>query len=124
MLTYLNCEAIGVLGAFCACDYSVLFQVQCVIFRISNSTIFSFLLEVEIDINENFISIYNSGNGMPIGIHKEEDVYIPTMIFGHLPTSSNYNDSKKKSIWHFNIPSRLDEKLSNNKELISNIIIL
>jgi hypothetical protein len=68
MLTYLNCEAIGVLGAFCACDYSVLFQVQCVIFRISNSPIFSFLLQVEIDINENFISVYNNGDGVPVDI--------------------------------------------------------
>lgn len=29
-------------------------------------------------------------------IHKDEKVYVPELIFGHLLTSSNYNDSQKK----------------------------
>ena len=29
-------------------------------------------------------------------IHKEEKVYIPELIFGHLLTSSNYDDNEKK----------------------------
>jgi len=28
--------------------------------------------------------------------HKEEKMYVPTLIFGHLLTSSNYNDFEKK----------------------------
>ena len=28
--------------------------------------------------------------------HKEEKLYVPEMIFGHLLTSSNYNDEDKK----------------------------
>ena len=29
-------------------------------------------------------------------MHKEEKVYVPELIFGHLLTSSNYNDGEKK----------------------------
>ena len=29
-------------------------------------------------------------------MHKEQKVYVPTLIFGHLLTSSNYNDDEKK----------------------------
>jgi DNA topoisomerase II len=29
-------------------------------------------------------------------MHKDEHVYVPTLIFGHLLTSSNYNDEEKK----------------------------
>lgn len=28
--------------------------------------------------------------------HKDEKMYVPTMIFGHLLTSSNYNDEEAK----------------------------
>jgi DNA topoisomerase-2 len=28
--------------------------------------------------------------------HKDEKMYVPTMIFGHLLTSSNFNDEEKK----------------------------
>ena len=29
-------------------------------------------------------------------VHKEENMYVPTMIFGHLLTSSNYDDEEEK----------------------------
>ncbi|KAI0242074.1 hypothetical protein L0F63_003475 [Massospora cicadina] len=35
-------------------------------------------------------------------IHKEEKVYIPKLIFGHLLTSSNYDDSEKKVVGKHN----------------------
>ncbi|KAI0228255.1 DNA topoisomerase 2 [Massospora cicadina] len=41
---------------------------------------------------------YNNGNGIPVEIHKEKKVYIPELIFGHLLTSSNYDDSEKKVV--------------------------
>ena len=46
--------------------------------------------------DKNLISIWNNGKGIPIEIHKEQNVYVPTLIFGHLLTSSNYDDSQKK----------------------------
>jgi len=53
-------------------------------------------LKVVIDRANNLISVYNDGRGIPIEIHKEEGVYVPELIFGHLLTSSNYNDAEKK----------------------------
>ena len=38
----------------------------------------------------------NNGKGIPIEMHKEHGMYVPEMIFGHLLTSSNYNDQDKK----------------------------
>lgn len=55
------------------------------------------LIEVNIDPEENKISIWNNGRGIPISIHKEHKMYVPEMIFGHLLTSSNYDDSEKKT---------------------------
>ena len=40
--------------------------------------------------------MWNNGDGIPVEIHKEEGVYVPELIFGHLLTSSNYNDLEKK----------------------------
>ena len=44
----------------------------------------------------NKIKIWNNGKGIPVVEHKTEKMYVPTMIFGHLLTSSNYDDSEKK----------------------------
>jgi DNA topoisomerase-2 len=53
-------------------------------------------LKVNIDVENNTISVYNNGKGIPVQIHKKEKIYVPELIFGHLLTSSNYNDSDKK----------------------------
>lgn len=44
----------------------------------------------------NSIQVWNNGNGIPVEMHKEEKVYVPELIFGHLLTSSNYDDNEKK----------------------------
>ncbi|KAL1223306.1 DNA topoisomerase 2 [Cardamine amara subsp. amara] len=54
-------------------------------------------VKVVIDVEQNLISVYNSGDGVPVEIHQEEGVYVPEMIFGHLLTSSNYDDDVKKT---------------------------
>lgn len=53
-------------------------------------------IKIDIDIEKNEISIWNDGMGIPITLHKGENMYVPTLIFGHLLTSSNYNDNVKK----------------------------
>ncbi|XP_018321367.1 DNA topoisomerase 2 [Agrilus planipennis] len=53
-------------------------------------------IKVEIDSENNVISVWNNGQGIPVVMHKEENMYVPTMIFGHLLTSSNYNDEEEK----------------------------
>lgn len=54
-------------------------------------------VKVDIDTEQGVISVFNSGDGVPVEIHQEEGVYVPEMIFGHLLTSSNYDDSEKKT---------------------------
>jgi DNA topoisomerase II len=53
-------------------------------------------IKVDIDQNKNRITVYNNGKGIPVTIHKEHNVYVPELIFGHLLTSSNYDDTAKK----------------------------
>ncbi|CAK5022619.1 unnamed protein product [Meloidogyne enterolobii] len=45
----------------------------------------------------NSISVWNNGRGIPVVMHKVEKMYVPEMIFGTLLTSSNYNDNEKKT---------------------------
>ena len=42
------------------------------------------------------LQIYNNGKGIPVAHHEKENMYVPTMIFGHLLTSSNFNDEEEK----------------------------
>ncbi|KAL0238940.1 hypothetical protein PCE1_004631 [Barthelona sp. PCE] len=53
-------------------------------------------IKVEIDIESGTISVENNGKGIPIVYHEKAGCYIPTMIFGTLLTSSNYDDSEKR----------------------------
>lgn len=53
-------------------------------------------IRIEVNREENRISVWNNGQGIPIEIHKEEKIYVPEMIFGHLLTSSNYDDEEEK----------------------------
>lgn len=53
-------------------------------------------LKVNINIEEGTISVYNNGRGIPIEMHSQEKMYIPELIFGHLLSSSNYDDDEKK----------------------------
>ncbi|KAK2587990.1 hypothetical protein KPH14_004067 [Odynerus spinipes] len=54
------------------------------------------MIKIDIDSENNTISVWNNGKGIPVVIHKEENMYVPTMIFGHLLTSSNYDDAEEK----------------------------
>lgn len=53
-------------------------------------------IDVTITPEENLIEVRNDGRGIPIEIHQKEKIYIPELIFGHLLTSSNYDDDEKK----------------------------
>ncbi|THD20341.1 DNA topoisomerase 2-beta [Fasciola hepatica] len=53
-------------------------------------------IKVDIDPSQNMIRIWNNGKGIPVVNHKVENVFVPTLIFGHLLTSSNYDDSERK----------------------------
>ncbi|EJD04491.1 DNA topoisomerase II [Fomitiporia mediterranea MF3/22] len=53
-------------------------------------------IKVNINAKEGTISVYNNGRGIPIEMHEKEKIMIPEMIFGHLLTSGNYDDTIKK----------------------------
>ncbi|XP_061445305.1 DNA topoisomerase 2-alpha isoform X2 [Rhineura floridana] len=53
-------------------------------------------IKVTIDPENNTISVWNNGKGIPVVEHKVEKVYVPALIFGQLLTSSNYDDDEKK----------------------------
>uniref|UniRef100_A0A673XP94 DNA topoisomerase 2 n=1 Tax=Salmo trutta TaxID=8032 RepID=A0A673XP94_SALTR len=53
-------------------------------------------IKVNIDPENNSISVWNNGKGIPVVEHKVEKVYVPALIFGQLLTSSNYDDDQKK----------------------------
>jgi DNA topoisomerase II len=47
--------------------------------------------------SDNTISIENWGVAIPIKKHDKEKLWIPELIFGHLLTSSNYNDDEQRT---------------------------
>ncbi|KAM9838066.1 DNA topoisomerase 2-alpha [Aulostomus maculatus] len=53
-------------------------------------------IKVNIDVENNTISVWNNGKGIPVVEHKVEKVFVPALIFGQLLTSSNYDDEEKK----------------------------
>jgi DNA topoisomerase-2 len=55
-------------------------------------------LEVEIDPADGTIHMSNDGNGIDVAQHPEHKLWIPEMIFGHLRTSTNYDENKKEKI--------------------------
>jgi len=52
---------------------------------------------IKVDINKNTgtISVWNDGPGIEVEFHKEFKAYVPEMIFGHLRTSSTYEEKGK-----------------------------
>ena len=53
-------------------------------------------IKIEIKPEDNLISVWNNGEGVPVQMHSVEKMYVPTMIFGHLLTGSNFNDDEAK----------------------------
>ncbi|GES61190.1 DNA topoisomerase II [Aspergillus terreus] len=53
-------------------------------------------IRVTIDRESGEISVWNNGRGIPIEMHSKEKMYVPELIFGHLLTSSNYDDTQMK----------------------------
>jgi DNA topoisomerase II len=50
------------------------------------------LIMVEIDQKKGIIKVWNNGRGIPIEVHKEHKCYVPELVFGHLLTSSNFDE--------------------------------
>ena len=55
------------------------------------------MIKVYID-STGLISVTNNGVPIPIQIHPTYNVYVGELIFGHLRSSSNYNDNEKRIV--------------------------
>jgi DNA topoisomerase II len=55
-------------------------------------------IRVEINTTEGYVEVYNSGPGVDVLMHEEHRVYVPELIFGHMLTSSNYDDNEERII--------------------------
>ena len=49
---------------------------------------------IKVNVFKDHISIENDGPGIPVEIHKEHKIYIPELIFGHMLSSSNFDDNE------------------------------
>jgi len=56
------------------------------------------MLAVEINTAKGWVSVMNNGKGIPVEMHSEHKCYVPELIFGHLLTSDNFDDSEKKVV--------------------------
>ncbi len=55
-------------------------------------------IKVNYNVEEGFISVYNNGDiGIPVEEHPVHKTLVPTMIFGELLTSSNYDDTEERT---------------------------
>jgi len=53
-------------------------------------------IQIKFDPKSGIIYVHNVGVGIPIQKHEKEHIWIPELIFGHLLTSSNYNDDEQR----------------------------
>jgi len=55
------------------------------------------MIKVEYNKLTGEISVWNNGQGIEVVEHKEHKMYVPELIFGHLLSGSNYNDSQQRT---------------------------
>ena len=55
-------------------------------------------IKISINRETGEISVFNDGDGIEVEKHAEHGIWIPEMIFGHLLTSANYDDTDEKTI--------------------------
>lgn len=66
---------------------------------IDQSVIDTSLENIKVSVEDDgSISVYNDGKGLPVVVHDEHGVYIPELIFGHLLTSTNYDDTEERVV--------------------------
>ncbi len=54
-------------------------------------------IKVDFDKTTGVIKVWNNGAGIPVVEHKEHKMYVPELIFGHLLSGSNYNDTNTRT---------------------------
>jgi DNA topoisomerase-2 len=52
---------------------------------------------IDVTFQKDIFSVRNNGEGIPLSVHAETGVRLPELIFGHLLTSSNYDDEEQRT---------------------------
>lgn len=53
---------------------------------------------IKIEVDKDTIIIENDGPGIPVQIHKEHKVYVPELIFYHLLSGENFDDTEERFV--------------------------
>ena len=61
-----------------------------------NSDVVHKTTKIRVDIKDRTISVHNNGDGISCDFLEEFQVHAPELIFGHLRTSSNYDDKEER----------------------------
>ena len=59
-------------------------------------------IKVSVNRESGVITVFNDGDGIPVVMHPEYNVYIPSLIFGQLLSGTNFDDSSKKGTFLMN----------------------
>jgi DNA topoisomerase-2 len=54
------------------------------------------MIKISIDKKSGRITVWNNGDGIDVAKHKEHKIWVPTLIFSELLTSTNFDDNKGK----------------------------
>jgi DNA gyrase/topoisomerase IV subunit B len=54
-------------------------------------------IKVSYDRETGILEVYNNGQGIPVVMHAEHQIYVPELIFGHLLSGSNYDDTMTRT---------------------------
>jgi DNA gyrase/topoisomerase IV subunit B len=54
-------------------------------------------VKVQYEKSSGEISVWNNGTGVPVVLHKDHNLYVPELIFGHLLSGSNYDDTEQRT---------------------------
>lgn len=54
-------------------------------------------IKVEVNTKKGMISVYDNG-GIPVELHKKENMYIPEMIFSKMRAGSNFDDTESRDV--------------------------
>jgi DNA topoisomerase II len=52
---------------------------------------------IEVTVGPDYVRVWNNGPGIPVVVHALHGLYVPEMVFGHLLTSSNFNDEDDRA---------------------------
>jgi len=73
---------------------------EIIVNAVDQSVVDSTLDKISIDVDPDFgsITVMNTGRGIPVEMIEEHGVWAPELIFGHLLTSSNYDDAEDRIV--------------------------